>query len=1590
MVTTSSCFRDEPVSEMLVTPDQPLRHLWPIVSGGRFMAIRSACNRLLQRLERCAREWQEASRLLQRAAERGKRISPAGKWLLDNCHLIHEHIAIARRQLPQGDGKTLPLLSAGPYQGLPRIYALAAEFISHSHGRLDRTRLYQFFREHQSSASLTLAELWATANMLRLALVEKLCSLAPRTIRGGEHAAAPAGADEQNQSPDTRSIRNSILSLRALGFLDWRKFVDVESAVERVLREDPAGVYGRMDCASRDQYRRIVERLAKRSPLTELEVAQKTVACARNSCPASAAEQQPPVGSEVRRCHVGYYLVDEGLATLEQDVAYRRCWHDVVTGLAVRSPLGCYLGGVVVVWLLTFAAAIAWPMQLGWINGSWSSLILLALLAGVASQSAVSIVNWLCMLIVPAKWTMKLDFSRGIPADCRTLVAIPSLLSSEQGIRELVDELEQRYLANQDANLVFALLTDFPDANQEVLPSDRRLLMFARSEIQRLNAQYCRNRSTIFFLLHRPRQWNEQEHVWMAEERKRGKLAALDRLIQAGDSRAFSLAVGDLAELSAVRYVITLDSDTRLPRDSARKLVGCMAHPLNWPQIDPQTRQVVKGHGVLQPRVGVPISEANHSLFSRMLAGDPGIDPYTRQTSDTYHDVFGQGSFIGKGIYDVYAFSTALEGRFPENRILSHDLIEGCYARSGLVNDVELFEGLPLRFLADMSRRHRWIRGDWQIASWLWKQVPAARGAANNTLDWLSRWKLFDNLRRSLVPPFLLGFLLVGWTLVPQLAAYWTALGLLLAGGPSLAACLPGFVCKPQEKPWSLHLKDQGVRSLKMLSVEAFSLCVLPYTAQRHVDAVARTLYRLCVSHRRLLEWTTASDAESRCPRSCRDHYRAMWACMATAAVVTVVLGIVDPRALPRAGPMLLAWLAGPLLAWWISQPSQSPRKSLRTIPERQVRRWARQTWHYFETFMNEREHWLPPDNVQEHSRAKIATRTSPTNIGMGLLSGLAAYDLGYLPGTALIDRTRSALHTLQQLERYRGHFYNWYNSRTLQPVEPRYVSSVDSGNLWGALVVLAVGLDELGDRPVAPPRFLEGLQDSLAVIAALRSAALFTTFDDPFDACLAQLYRQCAGPSPRSARRAHEVLCRIRALAATLVTTTPANRPALRQWTETFLRQSAVVHQELLQWAFWLRMPRRTPKRETVLGQACEKLRAEFDRLDATCTLGALPETAGQVADYISWLLANNHEDGNHAGDAREPASKVLSAVHQAAEQAALAASEQRAQVAELTGLCRNLCKMDFRFLFHPQRKLLSIGFQVHEHRCDNSYYDLLASEARLTSFLAVCHGQLPPEHWSALGRMMTLADGKPVLLSWSGSMFEYLMPGLLMPSYPGTLLDASCRAAVRRQIRYARRHGVPWGVSESCYNSMDERQTYQYRAHGVPGLGLKRGLGKHLVVAPYASALAMMIAPQEASHNLAWLEEQGYLSPHGFYDAIDFTPQDPSATIRPVPCRAVMAHHSGMTLLALENVLLGEPMPRRFLKVPACAAHDLLLQERMPQAIRPSTPETRDDNRLSRRIAALRGWLAPLGDNPPAMGPDGHSPGRTAPRGTGGNSLW
>jgi len=927
-----------------------------------------------------------------------------------------------------------------------------------------------------------------------------------------------------------------------------------------------------------------------------------------------------------------------------------------------------------------------------------------------------------------------------------------------------------------------------------------------------LNDRYGPGGPAIFHLFHRPRVWNPHEKRWMGYERKRGKLEQFNDYLRGGPRDPFTIITGEPVDPGSVRYVITLDTDTALPRDAARKLVGSMAHPLNRPRFDPQTGRVVEGYAILQPRTPISLLAANRSRFTRLSCGEAGLDPYTTEISDVYQDLFAEGSYVGKGIYDVDAFRASTNGRFPENLILSHDLVESNYARSALVSDVELHEDHPVSFPAEMSRRHRWIRGDWQIAGWLLPRVPApGKKRVRNTVTKLGWWKIFDNLRRSLVPPATLVLLIAGWFTGVGPTGFWTGLVLTLLLLPVLVTSLLSLLRKPREQTCRLHLETTGKELAKELAEAGLSLSSLPYRALIHLDAILASAGRLPFTRRGLMLWHTPRYARRNRCTTLPQYFREMWIAPVFALPVIVAFACGRPAELLVSGPVLLIWLLFPAIGWWISRPLSRKEELLTSAQQTFLRRLARQTWRFFEVFANEEENWLAPDNFQEVPAPVVAGRTSPTNIGMGLLANLAAGDFGYLSTGEVLDRTAKALATMERLERYRGHLYNWYETRTLKPLPPLYVSSVDSGNLAGALYTLRAGLLELVDQPVLSPAIADGLRDTLGMITTSAAGRL-------------------AKKLPRSS-------------------TTDAGINDTLAWLRAFSLDAEALQSNGESGQDWW--------------------------------ITALRRQARTALEDLELILAG------HCGTTPIPTLRDLAAMPRIGEEAAA----RVALIEDLATRCSDQTGMDFSFLHDPSRDLLAIGYNVSDRRLDPAFYDLLASEARLASYLLVARGQLEQDHWFALGRQLTTQGGAMALLSWSGSMFEYLMPLLLMPTYENTLLDETYRAVVRRQIEYGHHRGVPWGISESCYHLTDAQGTYQYSAFGVPGLGLKRGLADDLVIAPYASALALLVHPREACENLERLSAEGYEGAYGHFEAIDFTPSRNPRGKRGVPLRSYMA---------------------------------------------------------------------------------------------------
>lgn len=1356
-------------------------------------------------------------------------------------------------------------------------------------------------------------------------------------------------AENQQQAADQVSISNSIGSLRFLGAMDWRELVEEQSVVEQTLLDDPGGIYGRMDFATRDRYRHVVEKIAKTSRSSEGEVARHAIELAKEGAALRPdSGQARPIDSE-RAAHVGFYLVDRGLAVLESRVQARLGFLNALQRKGRLFTLSLYLGAIALLAVLFTVALLSQAQSEGLPAWLLVPLGILALLG--TSHLAVSLVNWLATLLTRPQPLPRMDLSGGIPPEVRTLVVTPTLLTGASGVEALVEALEVRFLANRGDSLHFGLLTDFRDAQEETLPGDEALVELAAQGIEALNERYPRASGDNFFLFHRPRRWNVQERLWMGYERKRGKLADLNALLRgrAGDLSGerfgdrFSRVVGDTTILSSVRYVITLDTDTQLPRDAAWELVGAMAHPLNRPRYDAERGRVCEGHGILQPRVAASLPGANRSRYAGLYGSDAGIDPYTHAVSDVYQDWFQEGSFIGKGIYDVDAFEQAVDGRFPENRILSHDLLEGCYARSGLLCDVELYEDYPACYRADVSRRHRWIRGDWQIARWLLPQVPGLDGRPQeNPLSGLSRWKLADNLRRSLVPAALTLLLVSGWHLLTS-AWLWTlsVLGIVLV--PSVATSLLSLLQKPGDVRWSQHLAAAVRAAVQQLAQAVFTLVCLPFEALFSLDAIIRTLWRMRVSHRRLLEWSPSGDMERARPGLIGFH-RTMGVAPAVALATALGLAAIQPTALAVAAPILFLWLASPSIAWWLGRPLARRRDRLTVDQLRFLRTVARKTWAFFETHVGPEDHWLPPDNYQEHPVPVVAHRTSPTNMGLSLLANLAAYDFGYLPAGRLIDRTQGALCTMAGMERHGGHFYNWYDTQSLKPLQPIYISSVDSGNLAGHLLTLQPGLLALGDAPILGARWLEGIGDTFQVLSDAAKGPLPAPFGR-----VQETLDDASQARPTTLEAARQCLERLATGAeegADALTTHVASEA--HRWTQTLARQCRAILDDLLFLAPWLTAP------AAPIG--LRGFPADLHGLSAIPTLHQLARLEIELVPVIQQRLDADAAAEGPGSDAPQSGTRPAFSPHRAADlpgpipsspderawlstlvplvqEASRRARERIGAIAQLALQAGELAQMDYDFLYDETRRLLAIGYNVGERRQDASYYDLLASEARLASFVAIAQGQLPQESWFSLGRLLASSAGEPTLLSWSGSMFEYLMPLLVMPTYENTLLDQTYRAAVARQIEYGRQRGVPWGVSESGYNTVDVHLNYQYRAFGVPGLGLKRGLAEDLVIAPYASTLALMVAPKAACVNLQRLAAAGFSGRFGFFEAIDYTPSRLPRGQTSAVVRSFMAHHQGMSFLALGYLLLDRPMQRRFESVPMFQATALLLQERIPK---------------------------------------------------------
>ncbi len=1446
-----------------------------------------------------------ASKQIGRFVERLQDLIASGTPLKGDCSAFLSHlmaIRTASRECRQAfRSKTvLPCVrSRVPRIIIPRVYALSTSLLDATDDNFTESRFLVFAQAVQESSALQMKELWNLRAYLEFALLERIAEVS-------EHLQKQSSAQlGMLTTKSSGRLRRCAESLRTVLELDWKELFEEIDQTDKILKSDPLGTYGRMDFESRDAYRASVAKMANRSAYSEAEVAQEAIVLARQ---AQRLDQFTARAKE-RRTHVGYYLVGEGQETLKQRIGYRSGFSEKIRSFALRSPDYLYFVSIEVCALVLLAAAL-------WLFGSrpsaaWAALaLLLAVL-----ESAVMITNTTVTSLLTPKKLPKLDFSEGIPSRCAAIVAVPILLTSEAQTRKAVKDLEIRFLGNRDRNLHFALLTDPPDSHEQFDEKDE-LAALCSELVEELNQTYGSRKNGSFFHFHRSRSFNSREGLWMGWERKRGKLLQFNRFLM-GQEDAFSLKTGNIPALSGIRYVITLDLDTQLPPGSAHRMIGALAHPLNAAVIDSRSNTVVEGYGILQPRVEISVQSAHRSRLAALFSGETGLDIYTRAVSDVYQDLFGEAIFSGKGIYELDTFQKVLDNRLPCDSILSHDLIESAYARAGLLSDVEVVDDYPSSFSALNRRKHRWMRGDWQVSPWLFSRVRDAAGRiASNPISHVSRWKIFDNLRRGLTDASIFAALLYAWFAMPQDALRWTLIVVAVLFLPVYFRFFLGIANAGRDLLsldfWKTSLEDFKSSHERMFLRIAF-LC---YQALVELDAALRTLARMKVTHSRMLEWETAAAAESDSRGTHRvDRYIRISALLPIA--IGILVAVFSPEAIVVSIPFLAIWAALPKLIGWLDQPSGPHQSALDDSDRALIRNAGLRTWRFFREFSTAEENWLVPDLLQE-TPSLIAHRISTTNLGLLLNARLAAYDLGHLSANELADVTEKTFEAVERMPKCEGQLYNWYSTHTLQPDQPLFVSTVDNGNLLCSLWTLKEGCRDMTRDALIRPLAWRSIHDHVDLLEEIIQDQPDTDELRPAIDDLRQRIIALSMEMPDAFEK-YATLDLDMAIFTEKVAGSAAG-DEVRWWTSELQSRVKQLVGNAREFAPWL-LPDYAQIRERVgitsLPQLSDLTLESSPKAYATLEKAVRRLTASDAPSQVRTTAVRLLRDLERAGSAAKAIGDRLSRIARAAESLADG--------------------MNFGIFFDDKREMLAIGYDANAGCISKWHYDLLPSEARSAAFGGIAQGSIPHKTWFRLGRFHGSHDGEPALYSWAGTMFEYLMPCLWTRSHRNSLLDRSARTAVRVQRKFAdEKGGIPWGVSECACNEYTPDGHYVYHAFGVPTLALHRDeYSSDLVVAPYATFLAMMVEPVAAARNLAKMKQLGWLGAYGFYDAIDFTPRRVAQGKQHEVVRTWMAHHQGMSLVAISNALCDFAMQRRFHADSRVAAAERVLYEKAPRVL-------------------------------------------------------
>ena len=1503
----------------------------------------------------------EAYKKINEQVKSHKRIIPSAEWLLDNFYMVEEQSKQIQQQLPN-NLREFPLLESG----IPRVYAIAEDIVSFTDGRLDEDILIEYLREYQNITPLTSCELWIVPLMVKIALIKRIREIAIHMVElqkqknegskwgalllenidapkeelqrlimehdringymspsyaeamlqvfrnGGSKGSslitwldgklALQGMDidemlqkeHQYRAKYQISIGNAITSLKFLQSIKWEDIFEELSFLEKTLRKDPSGYYSKMEFASRDYYRNELVKIAKKYKVDELKVAQMAIECAK--------EALNSYKDDIRKGHVGYYIVHDGRNELKAKLGDK----NPSNGWLRDHPEAFYFGSIGFIVLVAMGIMLSY---LNRINPHQNPLMLL--LSGIiifipVITLAVGVMHWIIPRILPPCYIPKLELKDGIPEEYRTMVVIPTLLSSQDRVWELIEQMEVFYLANQGENIHFALLGDFKDSNNEKEPEDEAIINAATKAVNELNERYQGDGECIFYFFHRNRQWNAAQKSWMGWERKRGALVEFTSLLRGEENTGFSTKIGDMSILPKIKFVITLDADTHLPRDAAKRLIGALAHPLNRPIVDKSLNRVIQGYGLLQPRISVAVDSASRSSFALTFSGQTGVDPYTTAVSDVYQDLFCEGIFTGKGAYHVDVFNDVLKDAIPENTVLSHDLLEGSYIRAGLVTDIELIDGYPANYISYSMRLHRWVRGDWQLIPWLFSSVTnRKKQKVKNPLSAISKWKIFDNMRRSLVSPSLFLLLTFGLTVLPRSDWFWLGLFAVTLTLPLIMDVVGSFIGRMGTHNRSLIDILHGTKNLAMQIILTFVF--IAHQAYLMTDAIVRTLIRVFFTKQNMLEWVTAADADRKFKGMLEDYWRKMLPAMIISVAFFIWVAFFRRTILFIPLAISLTWLLSPLIAYRISQPKYRSIPELSKEQIEKLRMISRKTWRFFDEFMTSEDNWLPPDNYQEEPYVGLAHRTSPTNIGIALVSVLSARDLGYISTSQVLRRFKNTFDTIKKLEKWNGHFYNWYDTRTLEPLRPRYVSSVDSGNLACYLILLKQGIGELLSRPLVDQEMVLGIKDTIILDFEKKDKSI---------------------PSIISMLEASDDIT------LTEWKLTLNQLVSIGDYTDKQIEEFKKEIDELAPWVDLLLEPPKSIRGENGLSEEVkENFHRLVDSLNKNFSIKRILDDYHDILDNLSKVILSLRRTKSAESESREITSWL--------KQLEIALGESHIEARKIAAECKSIMdsideifyNMDFSVLYDEKKELFSIGYDIEAEKLQDVYYDLLASEARQTSFIAIAKGDIPQKHWFKLARSLTLVGDSRSLLSWGGTMFEYLMPLLIMKNYKNTLWDETYQTVVKGQRQYGDQRHVPWGVSESAFYAFDLQLNYQYKAFGVPKLGLKKGLIKDIVVSPYASIMALGIDPLATMKNVEHLIAEGMCGEYGMYESIDYTPERVPHRRKNMIVKTYMAHHQGMIFLALNNYLNKNIMQERFHSIPMVKATELLLQERIPQ---------------------------------------------------------